>query len=846
MALDIDISHYNTGTATVAANGTVVTGQGTTWTVLRKGDMFGTHVGDGVRILSVDSNTQLTLAHPWPGVAQTAAAYEIQRTPYDVGYLEAIETLLRRWGGGNVDALSVLLGAPGMIPIFTGPGAMELVPRHDLTSGVNVNAKVENLAGRSAYDGESSGFSVLVGDIGDGRSAIYYKLSATSGDWSAPAYLTGPVGPVSTVPGVVWRGAYSGGVVYAINDGVTFNGSSFRKLTTIGSGNAPSSATPPVNNANWEVLAAKGIDGTGIGDVVGPSLSADGEEAIFSGATGKAIRSAGPSDPFLSVSPIPINLHFGILQGVGMVQPEQGVSFSTTTTAASVTNVITVASAANWRVGQLICYEATDGQYYSAIITVISGTTFTLDQTLPVGVASGAGVYAFYENSGHPTLSGYRAVADGALRQMRSAKTLAYLNADGAQWSTVGAGITLTPQTSAYYGNPGSMAAGQQSVLVQGTGANTGVKSLAVQFDSGGTYETEVVVNPGNVSGGASSGLVDVAIVATYPDGTSGTLASVRTAVFGNTARIVTVRYRVRRGTRIAVQVTEPTSGTWLFVIGMLRHYRVEDRLRSLNKGKHVLLGDSWIATGEIVARLQARLPLATFVNKGVGSNKISDLLARFNDDVVAQAPNFVWVLGGINDVVAVTPTATTAYLAGVDELISRIQSLSALPIVFDCQTGSINASQAIVSLSREYAIGLVASESEPNAPEIGTYLPEYLPATGAFGAISYNAIRAGSYIKYADGTAFISITMRTDSISLGTASGLLTVSMPFPVFQNNILPIRALGFANSPSLSYATNTDRLSLIRVSAGTETFSAVSDLNTGASANTLIVSGVVRWK
>lgn len=129
MALDIDISHYNTGTATVAANGTVVTGQGTTWTVLRKGDMFGTHVGDGVRILSVDSNTQLTLAHPWPGVAQTAAAYEIQRTPYDVGYLEAIETLLRRWGGGNVDALAGLDGTGGNQGIvFTGAGAAETFP----------------------------------------------------------------------------------------------------------------------------------------------------------------------------------------------------------------------------------------------------------------------------------------------------------------------------------------------------------------------------------------------------------------------------------------------------------------------------------------------------------------------------------------------------------------------------------------------------------------------------------------------------------------------------------------------------------------------------------------------
>jgi len=112
MALDIDISHYNTGTATVAADGTEVTGQGTTWTVLRKGDLFGTHIGMPVRIAAINSDTSLTLAYPWRGPAQAAAPYEIHRTPNDLGYLAAIEELLRRWGGGNVDALSELvLGA---------------------------------------------------------------------------------------------------------------------------------------------------------------------------------------------------------------------------------------------------------------------------------------------------------------------------------------------------------------------------------------------------------------------------------------------------------------------------------------------------------------------------------------------------------------------------------------------------------------------------------------------------------------------------------------------------------------------------------------------------------------
>lgn len=112
MAFDIDISHYSTGTATVAAGSTTVTGQGTTWTALRKGDLFGTHVGAPVRIAWVNSNTSLTLAYPWTGPAQAEAPYEIQRTPYDIGYLTAIEDLLRKLGLGVLPQLADLaLGA---------------------------------------------------------------------------------------------------------------------------------------------------------------------------------------------------------------------------------------------------------------------------------------------------------------------------------------------------------------------------------------------------------------------------------------------------------------------------------------------------------------------------------------------------------------------------------------------------------------------------------------------------------------------------------------------------------------------------------------------------------------
>jgi len=200
--------------------------------------------------------------------------------------------LIDKLGNGNIEALSGLTGAANYLAMFTGPGAMSLISKAELISGIDYDVQVADLAARATHDGQVAGFTVLVSDVGDGRAALYSKLSATPADWSAPAYFTGPVGAASTVPGIVWRGAYSGATLYAINDGVTSNGSSFRKLTTAAAGTAPSSASPPVNTTHWEVLAAKGTNGAG--DVSGPSSSLNNGLVAFDGTTGKILKAADP------------------------------------------------------------------------------------------------------------------------------------------------------------------------------------------------------------------------------------------------------------------------------------------------------------------------------------------------------------------------------------------------------------------------------------------------------------------------------------------------------------------------------------------------------------------------
>ncbi|SDB14559.1 Carbohydrate binding domain-containing protein [Agrobacterium fabrum] len=343
---------YGDGTATVAVGSRTVTGTDTGWltavaglTPIKVGDKFGIHVGRPIVIEQIISDTELLLADDWPGPAQTDAPYKIELTNPTIVAVETMRRLLASLSNGNLDSLSEITVGTDDIPIGIGPGVFSTINKAALVQGVEYDAFVANLAGRAAYNGAAQGFAVLVIDIGDGRSAIYFKNSATSGDWSAPSYVTGPVGPagvnqrgnysagtayairdivqysgstwiakVSTTgnappmlpttentqwllfarsgtAGVVDRGAYSGAAAYEANDIVLDNGSTWIALQPT-TGNAPPTL-PTESNAYWRLLARRGTDGTGIGDVVGPDGGVALNDLLVSAdTTGKRLKKA--------------------------------------------------------------------------------------------------------------------------------------------------------------------------------------------------------------------------------------------------------------------------------------------------------------------------------------------------------------------------------------------------------------------------------------------------------------------------------------------------------------------------------------------------------------------------
>lgn len=191
MAIDITTSHYSDGTATVA--GVNVTGQGTAWSKVRKGDRYGTHLGFGVRIAEVIDDAHLTLAYDVPGLYQTEAPYEIQRTPYDLGYLQALQDLVATLGNGNLEAFAGLNGLTDRLPIFSGPGTLALISKLDLSSGLKSDGRAADQAGLVAFDAEDEGFIVRVENYVGGRAALVEKVNnGAPGEWSGPSYITGP------------------------------------------------------------------------------------------------------------------------------------------------------------------------------------------------------------------------------------------------------------------------------------------------------------------------------------------------------------------------------------------------------------------------------------------------------------------------------------------------------------------------------------------------------------------------------------------------------------------------------------------------------------------------------
>jgi hypothetical protein len=111
-----------------------------------------------------------------------------------------------------------------------------------------------------------------------GNGDVYQKLS---GAWVLKGNMRGPQGlqGLKGDPGINWRGSYSPIVDYIPGDGMTNGGSSYLCLAPC-KGAAPSEG----GDSNWLLLARKGLDGTGAGDMSKADYDPDGDGKVSSAA----------------------------------------------------------------------------------------------------------------------------------------------------------------------------------------------------------------------------------------------------------------------------------------------------------------------------------------------------------------------------------------------------------------------------------------------------------------------------------------------------------------------------------------------------------------------------------
>jgi hypothetical protein len=255
---------YSTGTVSVAANGTVVTGVGTVWSGVnaRPGDLM--QIGANIAFISDVTDTTHLAIPSWGGGPQSGVAYTI----FQVSPL--------RYSGGqamaDVSALVAVLNGMGTIYAVTGAA-----PDPSIGS--------------------------------DGQ----YALKTNAGAWQL-WLKSGGVWVLQGQPvGTNYKGVWTSTASYGINDIVSRLGSSYIAKS-------PNTNAPPESNPSiWDVSAQKGDQGNkgDKGDTGTPATIAVNTVTTLPPGSSATVQNIGTAST--------ASLVFGIPQGAQGIQGVQGL-----------------------------------------------------------------------------------------------------------------------------------------------------------------------------------------------------------------------------------------------------------------------------------------------------------------------------------------------------------------------------------------------------------------------------------------------------------------------------------------------------------------------------------------
>lgn len=259
------LSDYTSGTISVAANGTAVTGVGTAWQTagFREGDWLIANGWVNV-IASVNSNTSVTLAQPWRGGALSGAVYRMRyMSDGSRASAQARELINMLGGSGNLQAFGALAGVPNKGVHFTGAGTLAT---HDLTpfartllDDANATAarSTLELVKQTSVSDTTAGRLLTVGSFGIGA-----QLVSTDADLNN--YLIGgnyitPASGLVNLPSGWPQGRY----VVSVDGGQAYATQMLTRATS--DGLSAKRSWSGVSWSNWEIVAtvARGSNANG-------------------------------------------------------------------------------------------------------------------------------------------------------------------------------------------------------------------------------------------------------------------------------------------------------------------------------------------------------------------------------------------------------------------------------------------------------------------------------------------------------------------------------------------------------------------------------------------------------
>ena len=120
---------YDVGTVTLVASSANFTTSGSSLqtAAVQAGDAIIAPSGHVLIIASITGQNSGTLFLPCPAAAAgTGLPLRIRFQPDGSRYQGAVRNLIELLASGNLEAFAALVGANGMVPIFTGPGTLDL------------------------------------------------------------------------------------------------------------------------------------------------------------------------------------------------------------------------------------------------------------------------------------------------------------------------------------------------------------------------------------------------------------------------------------------------------------------------------------------------------------------------------------------------------------------------------------------------------------------------------------------------------------------------------------------------------------------------------------------------